>query len=992
MADGRECPEIRCGCRKELTCSQRRALKPVSRRDIPTFEENLHPHYNRSTNPYSRTTETRPIMTRTQMPWLLATLCLLALIDSRGAEAADSTANSSPAKSTEAAASDPLAIAYQKFVLDNGLRLIVHEDHKAPIVAVNIWYHVGSKNELPGKTGFAHLFEHLMFEGSEHYNSEFTVPFDQVGATNQNATTNSDRTNYFEDVPKNALDLALWMESDRMGHLLGVISQERLDEQRGVVQNEKRQRAEQPYGSVFRLLGENVYPSGHPYQWPVIGSMEDLDAASLDDVRKWFQDYYGAANAVVTVAGDVDPETVHAKVKEFFGDIAPGPPVDQRESWIAERREQKRLNTYDRVPQTRIIKAWNVPPTGSAAADYLGIAGQILSEGKSSRLYKRLVYQEQIATDVAAFTWERELGSVFVVWATVSPGKDARRVEKLLDEEMARFIQKGPTRRELARAKTQFRAQFIRGIESIGGYGGKADILAQSEVYYGSPDGYLSSLDRIAQASRSDIKKTMQRWIHDGAFVLEVKPQPEGAVTATSVDRTRLPDVGPPPEVAFPALERTTLSNGLQIIVVERHAVPTVSLKLLVNAGYAADHGIAPGTARLALAMLPRGTKDRGALEISDSLAELGAELSASSNLDLSIVELSALREGLDDALEIFADVILEPTFSVDEFERQRSIQLSLIEREKVTPLQIALRVFPQLLYGPEHAYGLPFTGSGTLESVGGLHNEDLEAFHARWFAPNASTLVVVGDTTKAEIVPKLQALFEDWEPSEVPSKNIEQVTQRDASAIYLIDRPGSSQSMVFAGHIAPPKANEHEPAIEAMNELLGGGFNSRINRNLREDKHWSYGAHSVFIGARGQRPFFVYAPVQADKTAESMVEIERELREIRTSRPPTPEEIELAKNRRTLSLPGSWETADAISASVQQLVRYGFADDFWNRYPASIRNLDNEEVVESARAVLHPDALTWVVVGDRSMIEPSVRALGFGEIHFIDADGKKAD
>ncbi|MBW2390606.1 MAG: insulinase family protein [Deltaproteobacteria bacterium] len=912
---------------------------------------------------------------------LLATLCLLASIDTPRAEAA-----------TRATTSHELRIEYQKFVLDNGLTLIVHEDHKAPIVAVNVWYHVGSKNERPGKTGFAHLFEHLMFEGSENYNDEFTVPFDQVGATHQNATTNSDRTNYFEDVPKNALDLALWMESDRMGHLLGVISQERLDEQRGVVQNEKRQRTDQPYGSVFRLLGENAYPLGHPYQWPVIGSMEDLEAASLDDVRKWFQDYYGAANAVVTIAGDIDPEIVYQKIKDYFGDIPPGPPVDQRDSWIAERREEKRLTTFDRVPQTRIIKAWNVPPTGTPAADYLDIASQILSEGKSSRLYKRLVYQEQIATDVAAFVWEREIGSLFVVWATVSPGEDSQRVESILDEELTRFIKKGPTRRELARAKTQVRAGFIRGVESIGGFGGKADILARSEVYYGSPDGYLTSLDRIAMSSSREIKKTLQRWIHDGAFVLEVKPQPEGAIAVSSVDRTRLPEIGPPPEVSFPALARATLSNGLEIIVVERHAVPTVSFKLLVNAGYSADHGIAPGTARLTLATMPRGTKHRSALEISDALADLGAELSASSNLDLSVVELSALREGLDDAMEIFADVILDPKFSQEEFERQRSIQLSLIEREKVTPLKIALRVFPQLLYGPEHAYGLPFTGSGTSDSVNGLSNKDLRAFHSRWFAPNASTLVVVGDTTKEEIVPKLEDLFRNWKTGEVPNKNIEHVAHRETSAVYLIDRPGSSQSMVFAGHIAPPKANEREPAIEAMNELLGGSFNSRINRNLREDKHWSYGAHSVFVGARGQRPFFVYAPVQTDKTAESLSEIERELREIRTTRPPTADEIERAKNRRTLSLPGSWETAAAISASVLQLVRFGFEDDFWNRYPDSIRNLSNDEVAEAAREILRPDALTWVVVGDRSKIEPGIRALGFGEIHFIDADGRKTE
>jgi zinc protease len=890
------------------------------------------------------------------------------------------------------AAADALEIKYQKFVLDNGLTLIVHEDHKAPIVAVNVWYHVGSKNEPVGKTGFAHLFEHLMFEGSEHYNSEFTIPFDQVGATEQNATTSNDRTNYFENVPKNALELALWMESDRMGHLLGAITQERLDEQRGVVQNEKRQRLNQPYGAVFQTLGENAYPKGHPYRWPVIGSMEDLEAASLEDVHQWFRDYYGAGNAVLTIAGDVDPDAVHALVKDYFGDIAPGPPVNQRHQWTGERHEEKRLEIFDRVPQSRIIKTWNVPPTGTAAADYLDIASSILSEGKSSRLYKRLVYEDQIATDVAAFIWERELGSLFVVWATVAPGQDAKLVERVLDEELATLIKDGPTRSELNRTKTQIRSGFIRGIESIGGFGGKADILAQSEVYFGSPDAYQMSLDRIAQASRRDIKKALERWIHGGVLVLEVHPKPRGEVHASSVDRSGLPAVGPPPLVEFPKLERTTLSNGLDVIVVPRHAVPTVSIKLLVDAGYAADHGIAAGTAKLTIDMLSLGTKRRTALEISDQLADLGAELSTRANLDQSTIKLSAMRGELDASLEIFADVILNPTFAQDEFERQRALQLADIEHEKVTPFQIALRVFPPLLYGVDHAYGLPFTGSGTAASVSGLTAANLRSFHERWFIPNASTLVIVGDTTTDEIVPKLEKLFRKWTPREAQSKNIEHIAQRESSAIYLIDQPGSIQSMVFAGHIAPPKANALEPAIETMNEILGGGFNSRINRNLREDKHWSYGAHSVFVGARGQRPFFVYSPVQADKTAAAMSEIDRELREVRTTRPPSKDEVERAKNIRTLSLPGKWETSGAISASISQLVRFQFEDDFWNRYPESIRSLSDEDVAEAARSVLRPQAITWIVIGDRAKIEAEIRELGFGEIHLIDADAQRVN
>jgi zinc protease len=454
-------------------------------------------------------------------------------------------------------------IPYTKFVLDNGLRLIVHEDPKAPIVAVNVWYHVGSKNEKPGKTGFAHLFEHLMFNGSENYNNDYFKPFDRIGATDMNGTTNFDRTNYFQNVPTAALDVALWMESDRMGHLLGAIDQARLDEQRGVVQNEKRQGENRPYGKAFRLIVENTYPDGHPYSWSVIGSMEDLDAATLDDVHDWFETYYGAANAVISIAGDVNAEEIKQKVERFFGDIPSGPPVVRQQAWVAKRDSDHRLVLEDRVPQARIYKVWNVPEWKAPDTDYLGLVSDVLTSGKTSRLHKRLVYDEQVATNVRGYTYERELGSLFVVSATAQPGQDLAEVERLLDEEMARFIADGPTPEELARVKTQHRASFIRGIERIGGFGGKSDILARSEVYGGDPGFYKVQLKRQADATLDDLRGAARRWLSSGALVLEVKPFPEYTTVASGVDRSELPEPGPWPEVRFPELERAELSNGL---------------------------------------------------------------------------------------------------------------------------------------------------------------------------------------------------------------------------------------------------------------------------------------------------------------------------------------------------------------------------------------------------------------------------------------------
>lgn len=882
-----------------------------------------------------------------------------------------------------------IEIAYEKFVLDNGLTLVVHEDHKAPIVAVNVWYHVGSKNEKPGKTGFAHLFEHLMFNGSENYDDDYFGPFDRVGATDMNGTTNSDRTNYFQNVPTNALDVALFMESDRMGHLLGAIDQAKLDEQRGVVQNEKRQGENQPYGKVFRMLTEQSYPVGHPYSWSTIGSMEDLDAASLEDVQEWFRTYYGAANAVIAVAGDVDAQDVLARVERYFGDIPSGPPVDRQQEWIAARTGEHRIITEDRVPQGRVLFAWNVPGIGTADGDYLDLLSTILAQGKTSPLYKRLVYEDQIATDVTSFVWLREIGGLFVVWATAAPGQDLAHVEAVLAEELADFLARGPSRSELDVAKVQHRASFLRGIERIGGFAGKSDILARSEVHGGSPDAWKQSLARMDDARTVDLEEAATRWLGDGRLVMEVRPFPTYSAREGGVDRSKFPEPGDPPTASFPKLQRKKLSNGLELILAERSAVPVVELELLLDIGYAADQHAVEGTASLTLAMLDEGTTSRDALEISKKLAALGAELGTGSNLDLSSVSLSALVENLEPSLEIFADVVLNPAFDDQELGRLKQQQLAAIQREKATPRSMALRVFPPLLYGENHAYGIPFTGSGSEEAVAGIDREQLRAFHDTWFRPNHATLVIVGDTTLAEIVPEIERLFGDWKPGEVPEKNIAQVTLPESSAVYLIDRPDSLQSILFAGHIAPPKANPDEISIEAMNEVLGGSFSARINMNLREDKHWAYGAHSFFVDAQGQRPFIAYAPVQTDKTVESMLEIQKELRGIIGNRPPSEAERDRAVDKKTLTLPGRWETSGAVRKSIAAMIRFGFPDDYWAVYPGEMRNQTVESLSRAADEVLHPDRLTWVVVGDRGKIEDGIRAAGFVPIHVVDADGR---
>jgi zinc protease len=413
--------------------------------------------------------------------------------------------------------------------------------------------------------------------------------------------------------------------------------------------------------------------------------------------------------------------------------------------------------------------------------------------------------------------------------------------------------------------------------------------------------------------------------------------------------------------------------------------VPLVRFELLVDAGYASDRDETAGLAKLALALLPEGTRSLSGLEIAERLALLGAELETRSNLDLSVIELSALRENLDASLEVFADVIQHPAFAPGDVERLRKLQLAAIEQEQRTPLQLALRLFPRLVYGEGHPYARSFTGSGTARTVAKISRAELEGFHQTWFRPDHATLIVAGDVSLAEIAPKLEALFAGWQPGETPGKPLAAGAPAAAPAVYLVDRPGAQQSLIVAGHLAPPRSDPRDVAFDAFNQLLGGSFSGRINMNLREDKHWSYGAYSLIFDARGERPFLVYAPVQTDRTAQAMGEIRRELEAVLGRRPPSAEELASAKDQAILTLPGRWETSEAVARDVAEQVRFGLPDDYWSRYAGSVRALDLAQVTAAGQALVAPRRLVWLVVGDRAVIEPGIRALGLGEIRVLE-------
>jgi len=881
-------------------------------------------------------------------------------------------------------------IVYKKFVLDNGLTLVVHEDHKAPIAAFNVWYHVGSKNEPVGKNGFAHLFEHLMFTGSENNRDKYFVLTESIGATDINGTTNNDRTNYFEDVPTSGIDKILWAESDRMGYLLGSVDSSRLEEQRGVVENEKRQGENQPYSISEELTAKNTFPKGHPYSWTVIGENKDLDSASLDDVKQWFKSFYGPNNVTVVIAGDVNADTIYEKVKKYFGAIPASPPIARQSAWVAKMSGIHYQAAQDHVPQARLQKTWNTPQWGTADDAYLNLLSDILTNGKTSRLYKRLVYDDQLSNNVYSYVDDREIASQFNIFCYVKPGYTGGKIDTVINEELHKMLTQGPTAAEVERAKTNYFANFVKGMERIGGFGGTSDILAQSQTFGGSPDYYKKIQKWIKNATPADIKKAAVDWLSDGEYVLDIEPYGNFKVADSIADRKQQPPLGPPSVVKFPEVKYFTLANGLKVALVERNSVPVVDMSLMVNAGYAADQFGKPGLAKLTMDMMQEGTKTRSALQLSDDLANAGASLNTYSDLDNSYLYLTALKPNLDESLKLFTDVLYNPSFPEKNFERVQKEQLLAIKQEQSQPVAMGLRILPGLLYGKGHAYSNSFTGSGSESSVKEITRADLVKFHDTWFAPNNAVLVVVGDVNADELKTKLEKNFASWKKESVPEKNIKDVALASSPAVYIIDKPGALQSIIFAAEISPSAKDPDYEKIQMMNRILGGEFTSRINMNLREDKHWAYGAFSIDIPAEGPGFFTGYAPVQTDKTKESIVEMKKELTRYVGDKPATQEEFDKAQKNAVMQLPGLWETNGSVLNALQSSIEYERGKDYLKNYPTMLQQLTLTDIQNAAKKVDKPANLTWVIVGDRSKIEQGIKDLNLGPVKYIDPEGNE--
>ncbi|MDT8759185.1 insulinase family protein [Sphingomonas psychrotolerans] len=877
-------------------------------------------------------------------------------------------------------------VPYKQFTLPNGLRVVVHEDHKTPKVAVAVWYHVGSMNEPDGRSGFAHLFEHLMFNGSEHHDKEYMPPLQEIGVSGVNGATSLDQTYYYEIVPTGGLERVLWLESDRMGYLAGAISQAKLDEQRKVVQNEKRTRENTPYALMDQRVAAALFPAGHPYHHPTIGSMEDLNAASLDDVKGWFAQYYGATNAVVSLSGDVTLDQARALMEKYFGSVPVGSPVSRTTAWVPALDRDKSETMQDDVPQQAITWNWAVPGNRAPEAQALQLAAQALGRGKSSRLYQVLVQEKQLATDASAQYAGYAIAGVFSVDLRLKPGADPAAAETAVRQVLGEFLAKGPAPDELARVKASGSADNVRAMESI--YV-KAMALASGAMFADNPGQYAVDDRRFQALTAAEVRSTANAWLSKPSYKLTVLPFGSHKATVDGADRTSLPPLGPSPALKLPEVRETRLSNGIRVVLAERPGTPTVDMAMVFDAGQAAEQHMKHGVGGFTLGLMDEGTTTRTGQQFAERQALLGARIYSYSDVDTTDFMLSAMRKSLPETVALWADYIRNPGFHAADLERDRQQHLSGLSQSLVDSDQIAQRTFTHLLYGVDHAYGVPLAGRA--DTIRSITREDLVAFHDRWIRPDNAVIYAAGSIDLATLTTALEKAFGDWKTPAMArgSKTIGGVADATAPRVVLIDKPGAIQSVIRVGQILPNGSDPRYFEIGAMNDVLGGNFTARLNMNLREDKGWTYGASSGIAEARGPQAFAVATSVQTDKTAEAIGEISKELRGIRGTRPVTQAELDLLSKGEVLSLPGRFETNNAMVGYLQYVNRFERPYSWITTLPGAYAALKPDTITGSAQ-LLHPEAMTWVVVGDLSRIEAKVRALKLGIVEVWDAEGRK--
>jgi zinc protease len=886
-------------------------------------------------------------------------------------------------------------IEFEKYALPNGLEVILAEDRRLPMVAVNLWYHVGPANEKPGRTGFAHLFEHMMFQGSKNVPGDGHLKLmEGAGASDLNGTTDLDRTNYFQTLPSNQLELALWLESDRMGFLLEKLDAEKLENQRDVVRNERRQSVESaPYGLVQEALLHNLFPKGHPYHARVIGSHADIEAARLADVRDFFKDYYAPNNASLAIVGDIDKARTKALVAKYFGSLQAGPKVPKPQVATPPITAEKRVTVTDRVELPRVYMGWITAPIftpGDADADVLGL---VLGGSKASRLYEKLVYEKQIAQDVEASQYSLQLGSMFTIEATARPGVKAEDLITAIDQELAAMRADGPTQAEVNRARNTLVAGVVRGLETLGGFGGVADLLNRYNHYLGDPGFLPRDLARYQAVTPQTVRAAANTQLKSSARVVVVgmpgekviqdvpragdREQAETPAVTAPDWRARQPGPGPASPLSLPVPRRMTLPNGLTLLLVESRRLPVISANLVVLAGSERNPANRPGLAAFTADMLDEGTRTRDTLQIARDLGLLGATLSTSSTTDVSVIGLRTLTPNADAAFALMADVALNPAFAEEELERVRKSRLTQFQQQRDNPTAMAQRVFNAELYGPRHPYG--FTELGTQQSLQQISRTDLQAFWKAGFTPGNAALIVAGDVDAKSLEALARKHFGQWR-GDRPAPVELAATAPAARRFVVVDRGSSPQTALRIGSVGVTRAHPDYVSLQVMNGILGGLFSSRINLNLRERNGYTYGAISGFGFRRGAGPFVIQTGVRADASAAAISEVFKEVDGMRAA-PPDAQEMTLSKDSFARSLPGLFETSADAADSAAQLFVHGLPLDYYNTLPAQVNAVTASDVQRVMRATVDPAKLLVVAVGDRATLEPELRRLELGPV-----------
>ncbi|MFG6412754.1 M16 family metallopeptidase [Roseateles sp. DC23W] len=921
---------------------------------------------------------------------------LIALLALAGALSTSLPALAAPeAQGAVSTAAGQLAIRQEKFTLPNGFEVILVEDRRLPLVAFNLWVHAGPRNEAPGQTGFAHLFEHLVFAGSRHVpRGEFDKYIDAAGGTDANGSTNFDRTNYFFTLPSNQLALGLWLKADMLGWMIDEVDSVALANQQDVVRNERRQSVEnQPYGIVEEALYQALYPEGHPYRAVVIGSHADIQSIQLKDVKAFARTYYRPNNATLALAGDFDPKQAKALVQKYFGTMKPGPKPPEVRVAAPRITKERRLVVKDRIELSRLNVAWHTPPMFAAGDAELDIAAHVLGGGKASRLYGLLVRDKQLAQSVSVSQGSQSLSSVFNIEVVARPGASLDEIEALVDAELAKLAATPPTAAEIAQARATIESDLLQRMEKVASL---ADLVNHYNQMAGDPGFVGQDLARYAALTPAGVSAAVAQWLQRDARVV-VQALPGEPVLAAEVATPPMPTKAAkgereslngheawrlkPPAAAkakpltLPAAQSFTLANGLTVIHSPKPGLPLVSASLVVRAGQGANPADRPGLASFVAAMLPEGTTTRSAQQIAETAAALGATLTASPGAEEARVQLSGLKANVRESLALMADVALNPAFAAPEVERVRAQMQAALAQVREQPAAVAQLVGSRAIYGEGH----PLAGHplGTEASLKALDAAALRAFWQARYRPENAALVVAGDLTDAELRALVEPLFGGWTgQGEAPAATPLPPARPIAARTVLVDKPGAPQTALAV--VAPgPFAGAPDTApLKVMNAALGGLFTSRINTQLREVKGYSYGVFSAFSMGRERGQFGISGSVRTDATGAALSDMWKEIAGMR-AKPMGAAELNRVRNAQLLSLPGLFDTNGAVVAGYAGNWSAGQPLATITELPGKYATVTSAAALKAAQQRLDPQQLIVVAVGDRAQVQPQLEKLG---------------